>query len=338
MSKLFALLIVLTACLTAANLDIYLVDVEGGQGTLVVSPSGQSLLIDTGIAGAEGRDPKRIYDLAANVAHLSKIDYLLITHYHGDHIGGVPALAKMIPIEKFLDHGELTLEAEKPAMVQLWSAYKQVAEGKRTVLQAGDKIPIKGLNITVVSAAGKAISKPINGGGPNAALCKDAQQKQTDQDPENGSSVGILLTYNKFRFVDLGDLPWLQEQQLACPVNMLGTVDVYQTTHHGLDRSGSPQLVWALQPRVVLMNNGSRKGGAAFSFETLRKSPGLEDLWQGHYSLNADKGLQSDEKLIANMEPTGQCQGNWLRLTVQPDGTYTVTNARNHFSKSYKVR
>lgn len=338
MSKVLLLLIVLSGLLTAADLNIYLVDVEGGQGTLIVTPSGQSLLIDTGIAGAEGRDPKRIFDLASNVAHLSKIDYLLITHYHGDHIGGVPALAKMIPIEHFLDHGELTLETEKPAMVQLWSAYKQVADDKRTVLKPGDKIPLAGLDITVVAAAGKAIAKPINGGGPNAALCKDAQQKPTDQDPENGSSVGILLTYNKFHFADLGDLPWLQEQQLACPVNMLGTVDVYQTTHHGLDRSGSPQLVWALKPRVVLMNNGSRKGGAASTFEILRKSPGLEDLWQGHYSLNADKELQSDEKMIANMEPTGQCQGNWLRLTVQSDGMYTVTNGRNHFSKSYTVR
>jgi len=338
MSKVIVLLIVLSAFLTAADLNIYLVDVEGGQGTLIVAPSGQSLLVDTGIAGAEGRDPKRIFDLATNVAHLKKIDYLLITHYHGDHIGGVPALAKMIPIEHFLDHGELTVESDRPAMVQLWSAYKAAAGDKRTVLKPGDKVPLKGVNINVVSAAGKAITKPINGGGPNEALCKDAQQQATDQDPENGSSVGILLTYNKFRFADLGDLPWLQEQQLACPVNMLGTVDVYLTTHHGLDRSGSPQLVWALKPRVVLMNNGSRKGGAAFTFETLKKSPGLEDVWQGHYSLNADKRLQSDEKMIANMEPTGQCQGNWLRLTVQSDGTYTVTNGRNSFSKSYTVR
>ncbi len=338
MSKILLLLTILSALLTAADLNIYVVDVEGGQSTLIVAPSGQSLLIDTGIAGAEGRDPKRIFDLATNVAHLSKIDYLLITHYHGDHIGGVPALAKMIPIGKFLDHGELTLESDKPAMVQLWNAYKQVANGKRTILQPGDKIPIAGLDITVVAAAGKAITKPINGGGPNAGLCKDAQQKPTDQDPENGSSIGTLVTYNRFRFVDLGDLPWLQEQQLACPVNMLGTVDVYLTTHHGLDRSGSPQLVWALKPRVALMNNGSRKGGAAFTFETLRKSPGLQDLWQSHFSLNADKQLQSDEKLIANMEPTGQCQGNWLRLTVQSDGAYTVTNGRNNFSKSYTAR
>ena len=338
MSKVFVLLMVLSASLTAADLNIYLVDVEGGQATLIVAPSGQSLLIDTGIAGAEGRDPKRIFDLATNVAHLSKIDYMLITHYHGDHIGGVPALAKMIPIEKFLDHGELTLESDRPAMVQFWSAYKQVADDNRTILKPGDKIALAGLDISVVTAAGKAITKPINGGGSNAALCQDARQKPTDQDPENGSSVGILLTYNRFRFVDLGDLPWLQEQQLACPLNMLGTVDVYLTTHHGLDRSGSPQLVWALKPRVVLMNNGSRKGGAPSTFETLRKSPGLEGLWQGHYSLNASKELQSDETMIANMEPTGQCQGNWLRLTVQSDGKYTVTNGRNHFSKSYTVR
>ena len=340
MSKVFVLLIFLSlsAILRAADRNIYLVDVEGGQSTLIVTPSGQSLLIDTGIAGAEGRDPKRIFDLATNVAHLSKIDYLLITHYHGDHIGGVPALSKMIPIEKFMDHGELTVESDRPPMVQLWNAYKQVADDKRTVLKPGDKIPLTALDIRVVAASGKAIVKPINGGGSNAALCRDARQKSTDQDPENGSSVGILLTYNKFRFVDLGDLPWLQEQQLACPVNMLGTVDVYLTTHHGLDRSGSPQLVWALKPRVALMNNGSRKGGAASTFETLRKSPGLEDVWQGHYSLNADKELQSDEKMIANMEPTGQCQGNWLRLTVQSDGKYTVTNGRNNFSKSYTVR
>src|SRR5579864_670441 len=338
MSRVFALMIVLSALLTAADLNIYLVDVEGGQSTLIVGPSGESLLIDTGIAGAGGRDPKRIFDLATNVAHLKKIDYLMITHYHGDHIGGAPVLSKMIPIGKFLDHGELTVESDRPTMVQLWNAYKAVADDKRTVLKPGDRIPLKGLNITVVSAAGKAITKPINGGGPNEALCKDAQQKPADQDQENGSSVGILLAYNKFRFLDIGDLPWLQEQQLACPENMLGKVDVYLTTHHGLDRSGSPQWVWTLQPPVALMNNGSRKGGAAFSFQTLRKSPGLEDLWQGHYSLNADKELQSDEKMIANMEPTGQCQGNWLRLTVQSNGTYTVTNGRNNFSKSYKVR
>jgi len=136
----------------------------------------------------------------------------------------------------------------------------------------------------------------------------------------------------------LGDLPWQQEQQLACPANVIGPVDVYQTTHHGLDRSGSPQLVWALKPRVAVMNNGSRKGGAPFTFETLRKSPGFEDLWQGHFSVNADKAIQSDEKMIANMEPTGECKGYWLQVKVESNGKYTVTNSRNNFSKTYSAR
>lgn len=341
MTKIFVLAVTLFCCRISAapkELNIYLVDVEGGGGTLIVGPTGESLLIDTGIPGAEGRDPKRIHDLAVNVAHLKKIDYLLITHYHGDHIGGAPELSKLMPVGRYLDHGELTLETEKPAMIQLWNNYKAVAGDNRAILQPGDKIPLKGVNITVVSAAGKAITKPLKGGGPNQALCQDAQQKPPDMDPENGSSVGIVLSYGPFRFVDLGDLPWLQEQQLACPVNMIGPVDVYQTTHHGLDRSGSPQLVWALKPRVAVMNNGSRKGGAQFTFETLRKSPGFEDLWQGHFSLNADKAIQSDEKMIANMEPTGECKGKWLQIKVQSNGKYTVTNSRNNFSKAYSSR
>jgi beta-lactamase superfamily II metal-dependent hydrolase len=340
MTTRFLLLPALFACgLFAAQgeLNIYFVDVEGGGGTLIVGPTGESLLIDTGIPGAGGRDPKRIYGLAANVAHLKKIDSLLITHYHGDHIGGAPELSTLIPIGRYLDHGDLTLETEKPAMQELWNNYKAVAGNNRTILKAGDPISLKGVNVTVVSAAGQAITKPLKGGRPNP-LCKDAQQKPTDIDPENGSSVGILLTYGKFRFINLGDLPWLQEQALACPANMIGTVDVYQTTHHGLDRSGSPQLVWALKPRVAIMNNGSRKGGAPLTFETLRKSPGFEDLWQGHFSVNADKAIQSDEKMIANMEPTGECKGNWIHLRVEANGKYTVTNGRNNFSKTYSSR
>jgi competence protein ComEC len=333
-----AAVLVFSCSLAAASrdLNIYWVDMEGGAATLIVGPSGESLLIDTGIP--EEREVKRIYDVATHVAHLKKLDYVLITHYHGDHVGGLPALSKMIPIGRYLDHGDLTLETEKPNQMKLWNAYKAVADGNRTTLNPGDRIPIKGVHITVVSAAGKTITKPINGGGPNEALCKDAPQKGPDQDPENGSSVGTMLTYGKFRFVDLGDLPWFQEQQLACPVNMLGTVDVYQTTHHGLARSGSPQLVWALRPRVAVMNDGPGHGGDESTFQTLRKSPDFEDLWQMHFAVKADQGIQSDEKMIANLEPSEECKGNWIRVTVKSNGNYTVTNSRNNFSKSYMPR
>jgi beta-lactamase superfamily II metal-dependent hydrolase len=318
------------------ELNIYWIDMDGGAATLIVGPSGDSLLIDTGIP--EQKQVQRIHDVATDVAHLKKLDYVLITHYHGDHVGGVPGLSKLIPIGRYLDHGDLTLETEKPNQMKLWNEYKAVADGNRTTLKPGDTIPIRGVHITVVSAAGEAITKPINGGGPNP-YCKDAPQKGPDHDPENGSSVGTLLTYGKFRFVDLGDLPWYQEQLLACPVNMLGTVDVYQTTHHGLERSGSPQIVWALKPRVAVMNDGPGHGGDPATFETLRKSPEFEDLWQIHFAPKTDKALQSDEKMIANMGTSvEECKGNWIRVTVKPNGEYTVTNGRNNFSKSYMSR
>jgi competence protein ComEC len=340
MKNVFALFAALlfAGSLAAASkdLNIYWIDMEGGACTLIVAPSGESLLIDTGIP--EDRVVRRIADVATNVAHLKKIDYVLTTHYHGDHVGGLPGLSKLIPIGRYLDHGDLTLETEKPNMMKLWNAYKAVAGDNRTTLHAGDSIPLKGVKITVVSAAGQAITKPINGGGPNEALCKGAQLKDPDQDPENGSSVGILLKYGPFRFIDLGDLPWYQEQQLACPQNMLGTVDVYQTTHHGLARSGSPQLVWALKPRVAVMNDGPGHGGDESTFQTLRKSPDFEDLWQMHFAPKTDKTLQSDEKLIANMDPVETCKGNWVHLTVKSNGHYTITNGRNNFTKRYTSR
>jgi competence protein ComEC len=333
---LLVLAIALAGSLAAAprDLNIYWLDMEGGASTLLVGPTGESLLIDTGIP--DEQEVKRIADLATNVAHLKKLDYVLITHYHGDHVGGVPALSKMIPIGRYLDHGDLTLETEKPNQMKVWNAYKAVADGNRTTLKPGDTIPIKGVHIMVVSAAGEAITKPINGGGPNP-FCKDAQQKAPDHDPENGSSVGVLVKYGAFRFVDLGDLPWYQEQLLACPVNMLGHVDIYQTTHHGLERSGSPQLVWALKPRVAVMNNGPTRGDAP-TFETLRKSPDFEDLWQIHLAVKLDRGIQTGDQMIANVDASPDCKGNWIRATVKPNGDYTVTNSRNDFSKSYKPR
>ena len=336
---ILATALIFTSTLGAApkELNIYMIDVEGGGGTLIVSPSGESLLIDSGSGGHDDRDPKRIADLARNVAHITKIDYVLITHYHGDHIGGIYALSKLIPIGRYLDHGELTLELQKPEMVAWWRDYKALTGDDRTVLKAGDKIPLKGVNATVVIAAGQAITTPLKGGGPNPVYCKDAVQKPTDQDPENGMSIGTVLTYGHFRFSDLGDLPWIQEQLLACPTNMIGHVDVYQTNHHGFDRSGSPQLVWALQPRVAIMNNGFKKAGNQFTFETIRKSLNFEDLWQSHLSLNADKAIQSDEKMIANADPHDD-KGYWIQVTVKPDGKYTVTNGRNNFSKSYVAR
>ncbi len=318
------------------NLEIYWIDAEGGAATLIVSPSGQSLLVDTANRTIDDRDAKRIL-AAAKLAEISKIDFLLTTHYHGDHVGAMEALSKLIPIAEFLDHGE-SVELDRPRGVELYKNYVALTQGKRKSIKPGDSIPLKGATVTIVAAGGKIIAKPLKGGGQKIESCKDFVEKAPETDTENNESVGFLLQFGKFKFADFGDLPWNYEKALACPVNLVGIVDVYQTTHHGLDRSGAPQLVWALKPRVAVMNNGPRKGGPASTFETLRKSPGLEDIWQGHLALGTTKEINTNESMIANMEQTPECRGNWLKLSVAADGKYTITNGRNGFSKSYTAR
>jgi competence protein ComEC len=319
------------------NLEIYWIDAEGGAATLIVAPSGQSLLVDTANRTPGDRDAKRIF-AAAQQAGLKQIDFLLTTHFHSDHIGGMSALAKLIPIGMYLDHGE-SIEMGRPAVAAAYKAYVEQSEGKRKSLVAGDKIPLKGVDIQVLMSAGKGITKGLKGGGPNAAVCQDWKEKKTPEpDPDNDMSVGFLLKFGKFKFIDMGDLTWNYEKQLVCPANLIGTVDVYQTTHHGLDRSNSPQFVWSIQPTVAIMNNGPRKGGPASVFEILRKSPGIQDIWQGHLALGTPKEVNTDETMIANLGPTANCPANLLKVSVAPDGKYTVTNARNGFSKTYSSK
>jgi competence protein ComEC len=338
--KLFTCIcaLLLTGSLSGAsrNLEIYWIDAEGGAATLIVTPNGESLLIDTANRTPDDRDAKRIFD-AAQKAGLKKIDILMTTHFHGDHIGAMPALAKLIPIEMYMDHGE-SIEIARPNVAAAYKAYVEQAGAHRKILKAGDKIPLKGVDIEVVQSAGQAITKALKGGGAKNASCADFKEHGPEQDPDNDQSVGLVLKYGKFDFIDMGDLTWNYEQKLVCPNNLIGKIDLYQTTHHGLDRSNSPQFIQAIQPTVAVMNNGPRKGGPASVFETLRKSPGLEDIWQGHLALGTPKDVNTDEKMIANMEPSAQCAGNALKVSVAPNGDYTMTNLRNGFTKTYKSK
>jgi competence protein ComEC len=320
----------------ARTLDIYWIDVEGGASTLIIAPSGESLLVDTGFPGNEDRDAKRI-QAAAVAAGLTRIDNLVITHFHVDHVGGVPALSKIMPIGKIWDHGE-SIEASQQNGATLWKDYLAAAGTKRTVVKPGDKIPLKGVDITVVSANGDVISQPLKRGFVNK-LCDGAERKPTDNS-ENSRSTGFLLTYGKFTFLDVGDLTWDREMMLACPANKIGEVTLMQATHHGFSNglSGAPALIWSLKPQVVVVNNGARKGFSNGGYETLAKVPGIEGIWQGHKGAMNDAEHNTREEMIANLDEGAADKGNWIKASVSSDGKFTVTNNRNKFSKTYTSR
>jgi competence protein ComEC len=249
---MFALFLALASLAAAADLRVYAIDVEGGKSTLFVSPSGESMLVDTGYGGNHDRDADRIL-AAAHDAGIHQIDYLVITHYHKDHAGGVPQLAAKIKIVNYLDHGANFEDVKDNGDVL--RAYELTrAKGQHFIVKAGDAIPIQGIQVVVVTAAGKAIDKPLVGAGQPNPLCDSYQPIAVDTG-ENAHSIGMWITYGQFHLVDLGDLYWNQEHDLACPVNKLGHADVYLTTHHGKKTSGSPQMVWALAPKVAVMNN-----------------------------------------------------------------------------------
>jgi beta-lactamase superfamily II metal-dependent hydrolase len=343
---------------TSKTLDIYVVDVEGGNATLFVTPSGESLLIDTGNIGAAApRDAGRII-AAMKDAGLQQIDHLIITHWHGDHFGGLAELASHVPIKEFIDHGPNVQPAEAVDNFLKDVYPKLYANAKHTVAKPGDKIAIAGLDARVVASAGNIITNPLPGAGKPNPAC--ANFKPGDNNAEDPQSVGTYFTFGKFRTVHLGDLTKNMEFKLMCPINRLGTVDVLLGLHHGQASSNSEAMVHALHPRVAIMNDGTRKGGEPETMKTVFSSPGLEDLWQLHFSQLSGQEYTVAGMFIANTldeplaampitpiqapapgpntppAPAHNGMAYWIKLSAQLDGTYTVTNSRNGFTKTYK--
>jgi competence protein ComEC len=337
---------VLTLCLRTTSwaapaqkdkaLHIYFIDVEGGQSTLFVTPAGQSLLIDTGWPGNDGRDADRIV-AAAKKAGISKIDYVLITHFHDDHVGGVPQLVARFPVGTFIDHGD-NRETTDAVTEKDWEAYQAVlATGKyqRISAKPGDMLPIKGMRATIISSDAALIDKPLPGAGQENSYCKNAEQFPADK-TENLRSLGTFIDFGKLRILDLGDLTHDKEMQLMCPTNKIGKIDIYIVSHHGWAQSSSPAFVYGLAPRVAIMDNGAKKGGTPSVLDIIRKSPGLEDLWQLHYSEEGGAVHNVANEFIAN--PDGTDAANGLELTAQPDGSFDVFNVRTQKSKHYPAR
>jgi competence protein ComEC len=317
-------------------LQVYFIDVEGGQATLFVTPEKQSLLIDTGWPGNAGRDADRIV-AAAKKAGIRKIDYVLITHFHEDHVGGAPQLAARIPIGTFIDHGENREDTDKPT-VQVWQAYRQLmstGKYKRIVAKPRDALPIRGMKAMIVSADGVVLSDPLPGAGEENSNCNTAEQYPADQ-TENRRSVGILITFGKLRILDLGDLTKDEEMQLMCPKNKLGKIDIYIVSHHGWNQSSSPAFVYGIAPRIAIMDNGAKKGGTPSVWDIIEKSPGLETLWQLHFSEEGGPAHNVATDFIAN--PEAPDAGNYLKLTAQPDGSFEVFNSRTQKTQPYPAK
>jgi beta-lactamase superfamily II metal-dependent hydrolase len=311
---------------SAQDFRVYAIDVEGGKSTLYVSPSGESMLVDAGYDGNQSRDAKRIV-AAAQAAGIKQIDYLVITHYHHDHVGGVPQLAGLMPIRNFVDHGK-NFETVKDVGTVYGDYLKARSKGAHIEVKAGDRIPIRGIEMRVVTASGVAIPQS----GPPNPLCASYKPIAPDSG-ENAHSIGLEITFGKFRLVDLGDLYWNQEHDLACPANALGKVDVYMTTHHAKKTSGSPQLVQALGFRAAIMNNGPTTGGSEPAWQTIHDAPGTPDIWQLHSALNNDPAHNAAEQFIAN--PDEHCKGYVIRLTAHPDGSFAILNGRTNWEKTY---
>lgn len=318
------------------RLDIYWVDVEGGAATLIVTPTGESILIDTGNPGR--RDADRIVQ-AATKAGLKQIDHLVTTHYHGDHYGGAAVLAELLPIKTVYDNGVFQGMPDDPG-----KAYFEFKCEKRVVVQPGDKLPVKTteakdispLTFTFLGGRQKYISAaketPDNG-----TICAAGRMKDRDGS-DNANSVVMLLAFGPFRFFDAGDLTWNQEQNLVCPKNLVGQVDVYQVTHHGLDASNNPLVLKSLAPTVAIMNNGVTKGCMPEVFATLKETKSIAAVYQVHKNLRPDGATNNaPDEYIANHEK--ECKGNFIKLSVAPDGkSYKVSIPASGHEKEYKTR
>ncbi len=323
------------------TLDIYYVDVEGGAATLIVTPAGESILVDAGWPGFDGRDAKRIAK-AMKVAGIDAIDHMIVTHYHTDHYGGVPELAKLVKVNRFYDHGPMSALDEDKDFATKYAAYQAATRGKSITLKPGSTIKLKRASGTppVELQCLAARADIIFGKHENVASnteCLEATLKPDDKS-DNARSVVLLLRYGGFDFLDTGDLTWNIEHRLVCPENLIGEIDLYQVAHHGMNISNNQAFLRSVKPAVAIMNNGARKGGHPDAVKWLRELPSLKDLWQVHRNIATTREQNAPEEFIANLDQEND-EAHLIRVSVEAvKRTFTVVNDRNGKSNTYQIK
>ncbi len=332
---------------SSRGLQIYFIDAMGGAATLVVTPEGESVLIDSGWPGMEDRDPKRIVHALKDLAGCDHLDHLVTTHWHTDHYGGVAGLAKLVRIGHFWDRGLPEDEGARPdfpdgpaANDPLGKAYRAASSGKRTALKVGDTLPLKGIKVLVLASGGSVApadrAVALRSPRPANRLCAAAPPDLPVDRSDNARSLALLFSLGKFQFFDAGDLTWNVEKKLVCPINLVGRVDLYQVTHHGMDISNHPTLVQSIAPLVAIMNNGPRKGGSPAVVKLLKSIPSIQAAYQLHKNAATGVDENTDPSLIANKNPAG---GELIRVRVTPDGSkFTVQIGENGPEKTFESR
>jgi len=348
LKKKLALIVLLSLAiigLSAANtaptrsLSIYFIDVEGGASTLIVTPAGESILVDAGWPGFDGRDAKRI-KRAMDAAGVSQIDHMVATHYHVDHYGGIPEIAKLVPIKNYYDHGKVSSLDDDKNFPVLYAAYQAANKGQSTTLNPGDTIPLKQtvgtkpIKLLVIASRGEVIAGKSLSKNPE---CADRTEQPEDKS-DNARSVSMLLSYGDFEFLDDGDLTWNIEDKLVCPVNKIGTVDVYQVTHHGMNISNNPVLMRSVSPVAAIMNNGPKKGGHPDVLAWAKQIPSLKAFYQLHRNVASTADQNTSEDLIANMTEENDA-GNMIWLNVDlAKHTFAITNGRTNATRSFNFK
>jgi len=310
-------------------LQIYWIDVEGGSSTLIVTPTREAVLMDAGWNREDDRDAQRI-QAAMQDAGITEIDYFIASHFHGDHVGGAPAIARRVPIRQFRDHGD-SVEQETERGRPAWEAYLSAAQGKRGTVRPGDTLPLTGVEFRFVAANREVVEAPGAGANPHCGTPMASEDLG-----ENSRSVGYMVSLGDFEFLDLGDMTVDVQQTTACPGNRLGVVDLLQVPHHG--QGVAAELLWALEPTVAVSNNGASKGGRSDDLATVQKSPGLEGFWQIHRAMAASEDVNTVARMTANLTEEND-QGHWIKATIEADGErYQITNARNGYSQAYRTK